>query len=148
MQTANLKPTGENSMASNYYRDLKQALVSQMNLPELINAFERVVSSAEGLEENELLFETGNYDFNGPKQLYFSLTLQWPNNEDDEYVQLRMDILFPQMDIGSEEGNSMWSWEYDSYAIFFDAVRESLTFNKLVDDGIEVQQVMVLEEET
>lgn len=31
---------------------------------------------------------------------------------------------------------------------FFDAVRESLTFNKLVDDGIEVQQVMVLEEET
>lgn len=148
MQTANLKPRGENGMASNYYRNLIQAPVSQMSLPELISAFETVVSSAEGLEENELLFETGNYDFNGPKQLYFSLTLQWPNHDEGEYVQLRMDILFSQMDIGDEEGNTMWSWEYDSYAKFFDAVRESLTFNKLVDDGIEVQQVMVLEEET
>ena len=52
------------------------------------------------------------------------------------------------MDIGSEEGNSVWSWEYDSYKEFFEELLKTCTFKKLKAENPEILKVIITEEET
>ena len=75
------------------YRQLKASISDGMTLDELIEAFQTMCTVSIG-EPEDLLFETGTYDFTGEKLFYFTLARQFQFMDDSEYVQLRMNVLF------------------------------------------------------
>lgn len=77
---------------SNRLEELKSKITGDMTAEEIVAAFEKWYSPME--EEDMLLFETGTFSFTGEPLFYFSLVKQIPNDEDDEYYQTHIDILY------------------------------------------------------
>lgn len=77
---------------SNRLEELKRKITGDMTAEEIVAAFEKWYSPME--EEDMLLFETGTFSFTGEPLFYFSLVKQIPNDEDDEYYQTHIDILY------------------------------------------------------
>lgn len=75
------------------YRTLNAAIHDGMTLDEMIDAFAEMCKIPVG-EPDDLLYETGNYDFTGEKRFYISLVRQFQFLDEDEYVQLRLDISY------------------------------------------------------
>lgn len=131
-----------------HINELQDKVAPEMKLPELVNAFEKVALHWEGDEEYDCLFEYGNFDFTGEELLNFGLTLQWPNEEGDEYVQLHLDILYELQVIVDDYGDSTWAFEFDSYHDFFKAIRENFVYKYLVENDVPIKAIDVWEEET
>ena len=62
-----------------------------MPLPDIVKAFEEMCE--EQIDNDMILFETGTFSFTGEPLFYFSLVRQFPN-DDDEYYQIHVDVLF------------------------------------------------------
>lgn len=77
---------------SNRLEELKSKITGDMTAEEIVAAFEKWYPPME--EEDMLLFETGTFSFTGEPLFYFSLVKQIPNDEDDEYYQTHIDILY------------------------------------------------------
>lgn len=77
---------------SNSLEELKSKITDDMTAEEIVAAFEKWYPPME--EEDMLLFETGTFSFTGEPLFYFSLVKQIPNDEDDEYYQTHIDILY------------------------------------------------------
>ena len=75
------------------YRTLQDSVQEGMTLNKLIDAFAAMCKLPVG-EPDDLLFETGTFDFTGKKLFYFSLVRQFQYRNDDEYVQLHLDIRY------------------------------------------------------
>ena len=75
------------------YRKLKEAIREGMTLQEMVDAFEKICEIPVG-EPDDLLFETGTYDFTGEKLFYVSLVRQFQFLDEEEYVHLRLDITY------------------------------------------------------
>ncbi len=102
---------------------LQEQIKDKMPLDKIVDVFEAMC--AVPMEEDMLLFETGIYDFTGKPQFYFSLTRQVPN-EEDEYYQLRVEVLYPP-----DSENEMLCecvWNEDLTENLFDYIRRSAAF--------------------
>ena len=75
------------------YRTLKASIHDSMTLEEMIDAFAEMCNISVG-DPDDLLFETGDYNFTGEKKFHFSLVRQFQFLDDDEYVQLRLDVTY------------------------------------------------------
>lgn len=75
------------------YRTLNGAIHQGMTLAEMVEAFREMCEISVG-DPDDLLFETGTYDFTGEKLFYFSLVRQFQFLSDEEYVQLRLDVTY------------------------------------------------------
>ena len=75
------------------YRALRDSVKDGMTLDELIDAFAAMVKLPVGASD-DLLFETGTYNFTGKKQFYFSLVRQFRYKSADEFVQLHLDVRY------------------------------------------------------
>lgn len=95
---------GENIM-SRSVKELESIISIGMSIDEIIGAFEKWYRPME--EEDALLFETGTFRFTGEKLFYFSLTKQFPS-EDDEYYQIHMDILYTPDDENKKFSGTFW----------------------------------------
>lgn len=71
---------------------LKKAITDKMPLENIVDVFEQMCQTP--IEEDMILFETGTYSFAGEPFFYFSLVRQYPNNEDDEFYQIHVDVLY------------------------------------------------------
>ena len=92
---------------------LKKEIVGKKSLDDLISVFEEMceIPIEEELEKM-ILFETGTYSFTGKPMFNFSLVRQYPN-EEEEYYQLHLDIMFePTFDNSSYE-QATWSFEIE-----------------------------------
>lgn len=125
---------------------LKSNIANKNNLEDLVSAFEDMckVPLEDVLEEDDaVLFETGTYDFTGEPLFYFSLVRQFPN-DDEEYYQIHLDVLYTPTDLNKKYNQTKWSFggEID----IFDYVRKSEEFINLKD--IEIKQINVFMDET
>lgn len=75
------------------YLALRDSVREGMTLDEMIDAFADMCRLPVG-DPDDLLFETGTYDFTGPKRFYFSLVRQFQYKSEDEYIQLHLDLLY------------------------------------------------------
>lgn len=75
------------------YRTLNASIHDGMTLGEMIDAFAEMCKISVG-DPDDLLFETGNYDFTGEKLFYFCLVRQFQFLDPDEYVQLRLEVTY------------------------------------------------------
>ena len=75
------------------YQALRDSVDLDMSLDELIDVFAAMCKLPVG-EPDDLLFETGTFDFTGKKLFYFSLVRQFQYRDEDEYVQLHLDVRY------------------------------------------------------
>ena len=102
--------------------ELKKLIGGNRKVDEIIVAFEKWCQPMG--EDDLLMFETGTFDFTGEELFYFSLTKQIPN-EDDEYYQIHMDILYEP---DSENKNFSDAFQDETGNKIFKYIRSSKAF--------------------
>lgn len=125
------------------YRTLKASIHDGMTLEEMIDAFAEMCKISVG-DPDDLLYETGNFDFTGEKQFYFSLVRQFKFLDDDEYVQLRLEVTFPPNAQTALCYTTKWSTLTNGD--FFNTVKKSRGFR--VAKKLSISSVNVRVEET
>ena len=100
--------------------ELKESINETMPLSDIVKAFEKMCE--EPISNEMVLFETGTFSFTGETLFYFSLVRQFPN-DDDEYYQVHVDVLFSPDNINSKFSSNVWNIEIEDD--FFDYIRRS-----------------------
>lgn len=112
------------------YRTLRDSIRDNMSLDEMIDAFSQMCKTSVG-EPDDLLFETGTYDFTGENLFYFSLVRQFQFMDADEYVQLHLDVLYtPGVKTKLLFGTK---WNSQVNGDFFEMVKSSLAYAVVKD---------------
>ena len=118
---------------------LRDSIKDGMTLDEMIDAFVAMCRLSVG-EPDDLLFETGTYNFTGKKRFYFSLVRQFQYKSGDEYIQLHLDICYTPSPATARICDTEWGSLLEGD--FFDMVRSSTAYEKVKDQpiaGIEVR---------
>ena len=125
------------------YQALRDSVDLDMSLDELIDAFAAMCKLPVG-DPDDLLFETGTFDFTGKKLFYFSLVRQFQYRDEDEFVQLHLDVRYAPSPATKRLSCTEWSslTERD----FFDLVRSSAAYRAVKE--MPVAQVEIYIEET
>lgn len=121
------------------YRTLKERIHDDMSLEEMVDAFAEMQKISVG-EPDNLLFEAGTYSFSGKRMFQFSLVRQFQFLDEDEFVQLRLNVLYSP----SLQTRFLFCTRWDSMISgnFFDMVKSSHIFKivqNMVPDRIEVR---------
>lgn len=125
------------------YRTLRASIHDGMTLDEILGAFEKMCDISVG-DPDDLLFETGTYTFTGEEMFYFSLVRQFQFLDPDEYVQLRLNVLYtPSVKTALLHRTT---WDSLTQASFFETVRNSRDYRTVKD--LPIAKVEVLIEET
>lgn len=123
---------------NNMVNYLQEAINDKTSVNDIVNVFEQ--ASLPMNEEDMVLFETGTYAFTGDELFYFSLVKQVPNN-DDEYYQIHVDILYKPNRKNRRFKKSVWDDELDES--IFDYIRKSKAYKYAQnDDYIKVEIYM------
>ena len=126
---------------------LKAATASAETLNEYVNGFEELCRVECGDSEEVCFLETGNYDFSGEDEFYFSLIRQYKANPSaDEYIQVHMDIVFDPIKVISQ--SQIWSDEFDNNEEFFNAVKSSELLNYINDNHLTPKRIDIYADET
>lgn len=94
-----------------------------MSLEKLIMVFEQMCMMSINVDDDLILYEVGTYHFGDNLVILFSLTRQFPN-EDDEYYQIHLDIHYEKNDNHINE----LEWSDSIQGDFFEYVRNSKAF--------------------
>ena len=107
-----------------YVGMLKQSINEKMSLPDIVDAFERMCSVP--IADDMILFETGTFSFHGEPRFYFCLVRQFPIEDDDEYYQIHVEILFLPDSENCKFSGTVWN--EDIAENIFDFIRRSDAF--------------------
>ena len=110
-----------------YAAMLKASVNETMSVPEIVDAFEKMCQ--EPIDNDMILFETGTFTFhtiNREPRFYFSLVRQFPIENDDEYYQIHVDILFLPDSINRTFSGAVWNEDIEEN--IFDYIRNSKAF--------------------
>lgn len=103
---------------------LKREITEKMSLTEIVDAFERMCSVP--IADDMILFETGTFSFHGEPRFYFCLVRQFPIEDDDEFYQIHVDILFLPDSENCKFSGTVWN--EDIAENIFDFIRKSDAF--------------------
>ena len=103
---------------------LKREITEKMSLPEIVDAFERMCSVP--IADDMILFETGTFSFTGEPRFYFCLVRQFPIEDDDEFYQIHVVILFQPDSENCKFSGTVWN--EDIAENIFDFIRKSDAF--------------------
>ena len=112
------------------YRSLRDSIHDGMTLEEMIDAFAQMCKTPVG-EPDDLLFETGTFDFTGEKLFYFSLVRQFKFMSEDEYIQLHLDVTYAPSIRTALLIKAKWDSQIDDD--FFEMVKASSAFAAVKD---------------
>ena len=96
-----------------------------MPLENIIDVFEQMCQFP--IDYDMILFETGTYDFTGEPLFQISLVRQIPNDDDDEFYQLHVDVFYKPTD--ENKVFSEATWNEDISENIFDYIRKSQVFS-------------------
>ena len=102
---------------------LKNSITEKMALENIVNVFELMCNIP--IEEDMILFETGTFSFTGKPLFQFSLVRQFPN-DDDEYYQVHVNVLYKPNCENEAFNEAIWS--EDLSESIFDFIRKSQAF--------------------
>ncbi len=115
---------------------LKDEVADKQCLDDLVSAFEnmcKISIESENEDEMMILFETGTFSFSGTPMFYFSLVRQYPN-EEDEFYQLHLDIIYELSSDNRAYEQATWSFEIEEN--IFEYIRRSEEYLLLKDVSI------------
>lgn len=110
----------------NYIEKLENSINENMSLSEIVELFEKFCE--EPINDDMILFETGTFNFTGEELFYFSLSRQFPNDE-EEYYQIHVDVLYKPTDDNKSFSEAVWNEDIDGN--IFDYIRESKVYELL-----------------
>ncbi len=125
---------------------LKKNIASKNNLEDLVSAFEdmcKIPLKNIDIDDDGILFETGTFSFTGEPLFYFSLVRQFPN-EDEEYYQIHLDILYAPSELTKDYSQSEWCFGGESD--IFGYIRNSEEYLSL--KNVEIKKINVFMDET
>lgn len=125
---------------------LQNADLASLSLDDIIKVFEKMCEMP--LENPSVLFEAGTFDFTGEPLFCFSLIRQFPQQNGDEYLQIRANILY-KLSAKTEPFPKPFSnvlWDFAEEGNIFDCIRESDEYKALKDEP--VYSVEIYMEET
>lgn len=125
------------------YRTLDASIHEGMTLSEMIDAFREMCDISVG-DPDDLLFETGTYQFTDEKLFYFCLVRQFQFASEDEYVQLRLEVTYQSCAKTRFLFGSKWGSLTDGD--FFAMVKGSRAYR--VAENLPIYKVAVRVEET
>ncbi len=125
------------------FKALHSSIKDGMPLDSLIDAFAAMCKLPVG-EPDDLLFETGTFDFTGKKLFYFSLVRQFQFRDEEEYVQLHLDVRYAPSPATKRLECTEWGSLVEGD--FFDMVRSGEAYSAVKD--LPITQVEVYIEET
>lgn len=99
---------------------LQKEIKENMSVKDIVDIFEQACQPMG--EEDMILFETGTYDFTGEELFYFSLVKQFPMEDDDEFYQIHVDILYKPCDENKSFHKTVWDEDLDED--IFDYIRK------------------------
>lgn len=79
-------------------------------------------------EMDEMLWETGTFDFTGTRLYYFSLVRQFQLEEEDEFWQLHLVLMYEEEPKISTPNECLWESEGD----FFEKIMNSEAYRSLI----------------
>ena len=94
-----------------------------MPLENIVDVFEQMCQTP--IENDMILFETGTFSFSGEPLFYFSLTRQFPN-EEEEFYQIVVNILYKPTDENKAFHAAVWNEDIGEN--IFDYIRKSEAF--------------------
>lgn len=103
---------------------LKKEISEKASLPDIVDAFEKMCS--EPIADDMILFETGTFSFTGEPLFYFCLVRQFPKEDDDEFYQIHVEILFQPDSQNCEFSGAVWNEDIEENIFHF--IRKSNVF--------------------
>lgn len=122
------------------YRTLRDSIHDGMTLDEMIDAFAEMCRISVG-DPDDLLYESGTFNFTGKKLFYFSLVRQFQFLDEDEYVQLRLDVTY--MPGARIFGLRNTTWGSLTDGDFFEKVRRSPVYHAVKELPVYRVQVYI-----
>ncbi len=120
----NKSEVGKGKSPESFIKFLKDKIIDKMSPEEIVTVFEQMCSIP--LEEDMILFETGTFSTFAPEPVFeISLVRQFPN-DDEEYYQIHVDILYKPTD--ENKIFSEATWNEDLSENIFDYIRKSAAF--------------------
>ncbi|MGN0527931.1 MAG: hypothetical protein ACI4IE_02270 [Eubacterium sp.] len=112
---------------------IKCAVNSDSSLEEIVSVFENACKMK--INDDCALFETGTFSFTGEELFYFSLVKQFENedDEDGEYVQIHIDVMFEPTKENAKFSSSIW---FDEPNDILTQITKSKAFQYLKDKKI------------
>lgn len=113
---------------------LQNGVTDGMKLPELVDVFEKMSEISVGDWEDwedMTLFEAGTFSFTGKPMFMVSLVRQFPN-EEDEFYQLHLDVLYQPEE--KNAGLSIGEWSQDAEGDFFAYIRGTEIYRIMKDE--------------
>lgn len=108
--------------------DKKGFLIDSPDVEKAVDAFLEFSSYKFECEQDEMLWETGSYNFTGEKLYYFCLVRQFQLEDEDEFWQLHLKLMYEENPQILKETNTYWESEGE----FFDTILNSSTYKSLI----------------
>ena len=112
-----------------YIKRLKEVIKEDASVQDIVSRFEEMCN--EPIDNDMFLFESGTFSFTGEQLFYFSLVRQFPN-EEEEYYQIHVDVLFDTNDENKALQETVWNEDIEEN--IFEYVRKSESFNYAISD--------------
>ncbi|MEM5768998.1 MAG: hypothetical protein AAGU32_12030, partial [Bacillota bacterium] len=126
---------------------LRGLLPENSTIESAVSCFESMCSIKIESKEDDLLYETGTFNFTGKNMFYFSLVRQFRGeDQEDEYMQLHLDILYDPTKETKRFSNVEWS--DGDFSNFFKLVKSSKAYIYLVENKIPIQDIQIFCAET
>ena len=112
-----------------FIKQLKEVINEDASVQDIVDRFEEMCR--EPIDNDMILFESGTFSFTGEEFFCFSLVRQFPN-EEEEYYQIHVDVLFETNDENKTLSESVWNEDIEEN--IFEYVRKSESFSYAISD--------------
>ena len=112
-----------------FIKQLKEVINEEASVQDIVDRFEEMCR--EPIDNDMILFESGTFSFTGEELFCFSLVRQFPN-EEEEYYQIHVDVLFETNDENKTLSESVWNEDIEEN--IFEYVRKSESFSYAISD--------------
>ena len=112
-----------------FIKQLKEVINDDASVQDIVDRFEEMCR--EPMDNDMILFESGTFSFTGEELFCFSLVRQFPN-EEEEYYQIHVDVLFETNDENKTLSESVWNEDIEEN--IFEYVRKSESFSYAISD--------------
>ena len=112
-----------------FIKQLKEVINEDASVQDIVDRFEEMCR--EPRDNDMILFESGTFSFTGEELFCFSLVRQFPN-EEEEYYQIHVDVLFETNDENKTLSESVWNEDIEEN--IFEYVRKSESFSYAISD--------------
>ena len=112
-----------------FIKQLKEVINEDASVQDIVDRFEEMCR--EPMDNDMILFESGTFSFTGEELFCFSLVRKF-TNEEEEYYQIHVDVLFETNDENKTLSESVWNEDIEEN--IFEYVRKSESFSYAISD--------------